>query len=314
MNEILLGVGEYKTPPIELRNWVIQSTGSTQVSLQAGSITHNDEFFIFGGRQGLSGSGRSTAYRFNKTSLVALRALPTTLILPSVASDGNLIYIVGGCFNLVNGQESRKVYTYDPALDVYEELVTMPFASLGGCSDILDGYLYVYGGLVNQVEENLPRQFYRLNLTTKTWEQLTYHDATMGVHSSGSWIQDGKLYYYGGENYYAGGRDQDIREYDPVAAKWTKLPRPSVAPAGRSVVMRRYTDDSLYLMGGRIADGQVVADCWLYTISTNTWTKCKNFLAGIAFQSLLVNGDDIYCVEGYGGGGLAHSGIYRLQQ
>ena len=74
------------------------------------------------------------------------------------------------------------IWSYSPSNKTWTNWKTTGDAPSGRyhfASTVIDDYLYMHGGYLNfeGIEES-DNQFYRLNLKTKTWENLTITDST----------------------------------------------------------------------------------------------------------------------------------------
>ncbi|WDS62091.1 hypothetical protein [Pseudomonas phage D6] len=295
--------------PIQQRNWsAVSAFGGT--SLQASGVMYNGKAYLFGGRVGLSATGRYTAFVFDGTNYSGIASLPVPLILATSVLVDDKIYILGGCYSLSNGQENRDMYVYDPALNTYTTVGTMPFSSLSGGSCRVGDYIYVYGGLVNQSEAGThPKQFYRYNLTTKTWESLPYHDG-LSLYAVQIFEYNGKIYTFSGEQNSGGVRDSAMRMFDPDTLTWTTIAPPTPVPSGRGIIGFKY-GDGFVIMGGRLTNNSPTSEVWYYKVDQNQWIKCRDFIAPVAFQVVLCDGERVFSFDGFSGSS-AYSGIYKL--
>lgn len=313
MQEILLGrPTKFKLPPLNKRTWHTTPQVGNRVGMQSTNVTYNGKFYLFGGRLGESVTGRDTTWLYDGETFAPKRTMPKPIIMGASCVVGDKIYILGGCYSIANGQENQNIYVYDPATDTYVTEGTMPFKALGAALVNMDGYLYMYGGMVSQSETGYPTQFYRYKLADKSWEKLDWHRSS-ACHSAAGWEKDGLLYFFGGEQ-TPNARDGVVRTYDPVTQVWDTKARFTPAPSARSAFGKRYDDDTMIFLGGRPENsGNGLKDCWIYKISTNEWAMLADFPWPNAFGCLCVDGDNIISVDSFAGNNGTFHGVWKLR-
>lgn len=312
MFELFLYTANGQGPrPILARSWSqIASFGGA--SMQSTGAYLNDLYYIFGGRVGISSTARQTAFKYNGTVATGIANMPAALCGPCCAVVNGKIYIFGGAYSLVNGNENKSVFAYDPVANTYATVGTAAFNTIVGTAVAVGTDVYIYGGLANQVESGFPKVFYRYDTVGNTWETLPYHDGP-AVYTTTILAFGTDLYVYGGETDGSGGRDRTMRVFDTLTKTWHTIAAPALRPSGRSISACKIGEEGFLIVGGRLADNQISNETWYYDIALNTWTKCNPMVINTSFNTLLTNGEKIYTFDGYNGGSNTLNAIYEFK-
>ena len=169
--------------------------------------------------------------------------------------------------------------------------------------------LYLFGGegAGNSASIGNLNDLWEFDPTTNNWRSLKGTGGaavygTLGQYapantpgsrkSSASWVLNNKLYLFGG---YAGGRLNDLWEYDPSINQWRWLngvsavnvaptygtigvADPSNNPGGRETMHPWGYNGKLYLFGGGksgVSGDEALSDIWEYDPVTNLWRWIK---------------------------------------
>ncbi|MEZ5317124.1 MAG: kelch repeat-containing protein [Vicinamibacterales bacterium] len=192
--------------------------------------------------------------------------------------DGRL-WLFGG----LGGGAEGLVQIYEPVSREWTLGPAMPFAAGSSASAVIDGAVYVAGGIVG---DHTTAEAARLDLTTLAWTPIAPMPRPRNHAASAT---DGeRLYVFGGRgpgsgdaNVVANGYD-DVQIYDPRTDAWTVSDGSAGAPAplpqarggmGKAVWM----NGEFWVMGGETIDGagatpdHVYDRVDIYDPRTNTW-------------------------------------------
>jgi N-acetylneuraminic acid mutarotase len=143
----------------------------------------------------------------------------------------------------------------------------MTKARLGAASAVVDGKIYVIGGMAGQ------RKVEAYDPATDTWTEK----AELGgptVISSAS-VVNGKIYVIGGNPAWNGAPLARVWEYDPEIDAWMAK---TDMPTARDSLVTSVVDGKIYAMGGAVWDaktgtGEVLGTVEEYDPVTDTWTQ-----------------------------------------
>jgi N-acetylneuraminic acid mutarotase len=313
MFELLLNYGNNKPASKPLANRVWSSLAPFGASgLQSTGAVVDGKCYIFGGRVISNNAARNTAYSWDGTTMTPLANMPVALIGASCAAIGNKIYIFGGSFALVSGQENKTVYVYDISTNTYSTAGTATFNTIVGSAAAVGTDIYIYGGLANQTESGFPPVFYKYDTLSSTFTQLPYHNGS-AVYTTTLLPFDDKLYVYGGEITAPGAKDQTMRVFDTVQGTWSLITAPATIPSQRSISACKIGEEGILIVGGRLPDMQVTNETWYYSLADNTWSKLANMVAATSFNVLLTIDDRIFTFDGYNGSSVTLNGIFEFK-
>ena len=148
-------------------------------------------------------------------SLPVARGRHTAMVV-----DGK-IYVVGG--DIDDDDEGEVVGTdrvdmYDPAADSWQQMAAMPTARMSHAAAIVDGKIYVSGGLDASGEYSDALEAY--DPVTNTWTTLANLSEARECHASA--VINGKLYVFGGYSFTAQGRMDLVEVYSPASNTWAR--------------------------------------------------------------------------------------------
>ena len=131
--------------------------------------------------------------------------------------DGK-IYVVGG---EIGDDEDGAVITdrvdmYDPAADSWQQMAAMPTAWSSPAAAVVDGKIYVSGGLAASGEYSDALEAY--DPVADTWTTLASLSQARTDHASAA--VHGKLYVFGGDS--DSGRMDLVEVYSPASNSWAR--------------------------------------------------------------------------------------------
>jgi N-acetylneuraminic acid mutarotase len=184
------------------------------------------------------------------------------------------LYLLGG----LSGGSEGKVQVYDPLTNSWTLGANMLFAAGSCASAVINGQIYVAGGIIGPTTTDQVAQY---NPATDTWTTLA--PMPQGRNHTAAATDGSLLYVFGGRigpNAVANGFDT-VEVYDPVANSWTSSDSGSgLAPLpqarggmGKAV----FYNGEFYVLGGETLDGSLATSANVYNRMdiynplTNTW-------------------------------------------
>lgn len=231
--------------------------------------------------------------------------IPTARMGAGAAVSGGKLYVFGGCGRNSEGNHDCRVGTtnalevYDPQSNAWTAKAPMPTPRSGMAAAVLDGKLYVAGGLgpcppcpgYSSLEVYDP--------LTDTWD-VSRAPMPVALSVAGGAAVNGKFYVAGGNN----GSNSELRGtnllgiYDPAIDKW-EIGAP--LPTAREGLGLEVVHGVLYAIGG-IAYHEESNLVEAYDPIQNIWsTKAALPIARVYLQPVAING--LIYVAGSGGPG-----------
>jgi N-acetylneuraminic acid mutarotase len=187
---------------------------------------------------------------------------------------GGKLYLMGG----LSGGSEGKVQIYDPVLNQWTRGADMPFAAGSSASALINGEIYVAGGITSTGTTD---QVAKYNPVTDTWTPLA--PMPQGRNHTAA-ATDGTLFYvFGGRtgfNVVANGFDT-VEIYDPSANTWTSTesgsPLAPLPQARGGMGKAIFYNGEFYVLGGETLDGSgatapnVYNRLDIYDPASNTW-------------------------------------------
>jgi N-acetylneuraminic acid mutarotase len=211
--------------------------------------------------------------------------------------DGR-VYVVGGAYSWMSAYAA--VEAYDPVSDMWTGGSQMQVARYRHAVEVIDGLLYVAGGLRWTEDEEYEglRELLVYDPVAQSWDSLPDMNVPRDHPASG--VIDGKLYVVGGWLVTVGGYFSaltDVLEvYDPVAGEWTIL---SPMPTARSGAAAGVISGRLYVAGGMIGADLRTSVLEIYDPSSDTWTTGAEMSRPRAEGSAAVLNDKLYVAGGF---------------
>ncbi|MGB3295758.1 MAG: kelch repeat-containing protein [Phormidesmis sp.] len=274
--------------------------------LDAGSAVIGDQLYMVGGKT--NNGPISNVYVYTPGDPIdasddVWTTLPSTLPgaaveNPAVTAFDGKLYTFGGSTGPFNGARDSAA-VYDPATGSWTALPDMPTARGGAQAAVLEGKIYVVGGLgsdgasLNTVEAFDP--------LTGTWLSGAADPAELQTQrdNPGIAVVDDLLYVFGGRTRDANGTTVDgalntMEIYDPWADEWTFG---AAMPNGRRTMAVGNLNGRIQVIGGEGAPSLDIHE--EYNPATGTWRTLPSMATprhGAAFGTI----NDVIYVAGGG--------------
>ncbi|RDH74345.1 protein kinase [Mycolicibacterium moriokaense] len=231
----------------------------------AAAAVVGDRLVVTGG-VGAAGDLLNTTEIFDGTSWKLGAPLPTPRQMLGAASDGKLVYALGGS----NGTaDVATVETYDPAADTWSSLPELPGRRSDFGVAIADGRLVVVGGM----SQGQPlKSVVALDLASQSWNGLP--DLATARHGMAVAGVGKTIYSIGGAN--AAGDAQITASAESLklaprkpqpASEWRTLPD---APTERLMTAWTVLGDEIWIAGG-MRHGETLTTVESYNTKTGVW-------------------------------------------
>ena len=226
-----------------------------------------DDLLIVTGGVDASGKLLNTTEIYDGTGWRLGAPIPTPRQMPGAASDGKLVYAVGG----TNGtSDLTAVEAYDPVADTWTTMPALPEGRSDFGVAIVDARLVAVGGMASGEPLN---SVAALDLTTATWTALP--DLGTARHGLAVAAVGKTVYAIGGST---GAADNDItpsaealklapRKPQP-AAEWRSLPD---APTARLMTASTVLDGKIWIAGGMLGHAETLDTFESYDPKTGDW-------------------------------------------
>lgn len=230
----------------------------------------------------------------------------------TLAVDGK-IYAIGGAevkkFVVGPGwgysfKHLAAVEMYDPTTDTWTQKADMP-VTRGGSTCVVDGKIYIIGGVAGNREE------WRLDIvdvydpTTDTWAKAkSMNHARSGAAVS---VIDGKIYVMGGTGWpqipnHPGPFLSSVEVYDPKTKRWTEKNEMPAAKSGHSASV---INGEIYVIGGGFRGNgpyMYLSTVEVYNPETDRWTQEPDMPIGKSGHEAQVINGNIYIFGGSSAG------------
>ena len=224
-----------------------------------------DQLVVTGGVDA-SGKLLNTTEIYDGTGWRLGAPMPTPRQMSGAASDGKLVYAVGG----TNGSaDSAAVEAYDPVADKWTAMPALPEARSDFGVAIADARLVAAGGMSGG---EVLKSVAALDLTTATWTALP----DLGTARHGAAVAAvGKTVYAIGGSTDAGSQITASAESLKLAprkpqpaAEWRTLPD---APTARLMMASTVLDGKIYVAGGMLGHAETLDTFESYDPKTGDW-------------------------------------------
>jgi uncharacterized repeat protein (TIGR01451 family) len=201
----------------------------------------------------------------------------------AAAAVGCELYAIGG-WDWTGASQLNEMY--DPVANYWMPKAPKPTGAANVGAAVLNGRIYVVGGLANNLIPLSPVEVY--DPATDSWSSV----APLPVGLSGAAVAAarGKLYVFGGDN--NSGAVDTTYEYDPATETWT--PKAAMPGGPRSYAAATVLNGRIYVAGGW-PDLRTFEE---YDPATDTWTTKAPLLIGRQSPGLVAIGDYIYAIGG----------------
>ncbi|HEY1053776.1 MAG TPA: kelch repeat-containing protein, partial [Emticicia sp.] len=220
---------------------------------EAGGITHNGSFYIFGGINQF-GQTLLSSYKYSSQTKVweKIKDTPQPINHVGVVQDNKYVYLVGGFkplslrirgFMFANWEPLNTLYRYNPAANSWETLASMPEARGAGGVCISNDTIWYVGGI--NPDKAISNALFGYSIKNNQWftapsmEHPRDHLRAESVN---------------GKVYALSGRKDDLRfnlafveEYNPATKKWTRM---ADIPTPRGGFGSSVHNNKIYTYGG----------------------------------------------------------------
>lgn len=189
--------------------------------------------------------------------------------------------------------------TQSARADTWTRKADMPTARLFPKSEVVNGKIYVIGGVyanLQKVEAYDP--------ATDTWAAKADMPTRRAIPAHG--MVNGKIYVIGGETSLGASASATVEVYDPATNTWT---RKADIPTPRARSAASVADGKIYVFGGGSGGGSaypVMSTVEAYDPATDTWTRKADMPRVNELLSTSVMGGKIYAI-----GGQREEGAFR---
>jgi large repetitive protein len=228
---------------------------------------------------------------------------------PAAVAHGGKMYVFGGSTDpFKNAVNNASVY--NPATNAWTALPSMPTRRGGATAQVIDGKIYVAGGIdVNGASLASVDVF---DIASGTWSA----GPAMGTRrdNAGSAVLDGKLYVFGGRTRNADGTTpadvlNTTEMLDPATGVWT--PRAPM-PNGRRVVVVGALRGRAQVMGGeKTPAGGTFPQVEEYNPTTDTWASLNPMKPGRHGAAAGTIDGKVYVAGGGITGGGSYSAVHE---
>jgi N-acetylneuraminic acid mutarotase len=227
--------------------------------------------------------------------------MPTARQMETVAAVDGIIYVIGGNEGLPAGDRDLSVVeAYDPATDTWTRKADMPAARCGPTSAVVNGIIYVIGGMsatpagyqADDVEVLSTVEAY--DPATDKWTRKA--DMPTARYYSAACVVDGRIYVFGGKTEWGEVFVSTVEVYDPATDTWTQA---SDMPGARREHSASVVAGKMYIIGGDRVPGTptpLIVD--VYDPSTDTWTTATRIPYPKWFHTAAVVDGKIYTFGG----------------
>jgi len=205
--------------------------------------------------------------------------------------------MVNGIVYVVGGQNATGVLAtmeaYDPISNTWTTKTSMPTARTGAGAGVINGIIYVAGGLNNASPGMVVVTVEAYDPTTNAW--TTKAPMPTARHGLGVGVVNGILYAVGGAaNNDGSGFLNVVEAYDPSTNTWTtKAPMPTARQGFAEVGV---VNGILYAIGGY--NGAILQTVEAYNPGTDTWTTRTSMPTARYFPGVGVLNGTIYVAGG----------------
>ena len=231
------------------------------------------------------------------------KSMPTIRTSFAIAVYQNKVYVIGGRSGVIGYYGELRCgvnEVYDPATDTWETKASMPTNRSALCANVVDGKIYLIGGLETPVGSgpNVSVLTEVYDPATDSW--TTKKPIPTGVYYYASAVVDNKIYVMGGCRPSAGTPNLN-QIYDPETDTWSygkPLPTP-VTDAGAGATTGVWAPKRIYVVGGRINyswDGTNINQ--VYNPENDSWTVGASMPTARYHLAVAVVNDILYAIGG----------------
>jgi len=299
------------TPLLE---WNNDTSYPITVEFSVALVGQDDCIYVFGG-QNSNGGAISNSYKYNTTAGSPKEWIPIQSMkavsgaVGCVANDGRF-FIFGGY--QTSGSLPNFIQIYNPTENSWN--ITYPNMPSGAsiadydmsCAlDSSTGLMYITGGL------NIRTRFYGYDVNSNTIIDLALSSSFQTpfyLYGQGSFVNNGKLYVFGGYDERAGYYSSFTYIYDIASNSWStgRYMKQAASYFGYA------TDGSqFYAIGGQYINGYL-NHTQVYNISSGVWSINNDevYSGGIAYNAAVFLDGTLHSIGGYSSG--AYLSLHRI--
>ena len=277
----------------------------------------NGKIYAIGGYGGLD---INEAYDPETDIWTTKKAMPTPRDGFAASGYGNKVYCFGGVIG--NDIETGAIPTavneaYDPAADTWETKASMPTARMQLEANVVEGNIYLIGGLLGGYSMYGPSVSDRTEVydpATNTWS--TAAPIPTPVFSYASAVVDKKIYVIGGSGSSLSLAKVNLTQvFDTEKNQWTLgSPIPvAVKDAAAGATTGVNAPKKIYVIGGR-TDGFGKSFNQVYNPDTESWTSAADMPTSRMSLAVAVADDMLYAVGGISMGLNPQATVYTLNE
>ncbi|PYF99672.1 N-acetylneuraminic acid mutarotase [Georgenia satyanarayanai] len=297
--------------PRDIGCWAEEAPLPVEV-LDAGGVAIGDALYVVGGKGAAGHSTRAYRYDAPEGTWTRVADLPGPGVEnPAVTTDGTHLLVVGGSTAPFSGAVAT-AWSYDPATDTWSPLPSMPTARGGATAQVVDGQVYVAGGMT--ADGGSTAVVERLDLASGTWHAAP--PLTTARDNPGSAVVDGVLYVFGGRTRLSNGQTPmgtlgSMEALHPASGGgW--VPRSSM-PTARRTMATGVIDGRIVAVGGEARpDGLPFDATEVYDPATDEWTTARRVPTARHGAAAGVIDGHLHVVAGAQFAGAAASALHEV--
>ncbi|MEE6283069.1 kelch repeat-containing protein [Georgenia sp. MJ170] len=281
--------------------------------LDAGGATVDGAMYVVGGK---GSAGHSTqAYRYDTATdgWARIADLPGVGVEnPAITTADGKVLVLGGSTAPFSGAVAS-AWSYDPGTDAWQALPDMPTARGGATAQVLDGSVYVAGGMTsNGASTDVVERF---DLASGTWS--TVPAMAVARDNPGSAVVDDVLYVFGGRTRLANGQSPaptlgSVEAFDLATGTWQER---APLPTPRRTMGTGVVDGRVVLAGGEAqADGSPFDTTELYDPVADEWSTLRRMPTGRHGAAAAVVDGRLHLVGGGTAAGASWSSLHEVLQ
>jgi N-acetylneuraminic acid mutarotase len=266
----------------------------------------NGKFYVLGA-WGETGKRPGLNYEYDPATdkWTKKAGMPVAVHHQAQTSYKGKLYVFGGCTAGISGEGgSQFAWEYDPVADSWRTLAPMPVKRCSALAEVVDGKIYVIGGL-EPLENGRGTRVTGLNQmydpATDIWINRSPMPTTRNHAFSG--VVDGKIYALGGRqgagNIPVTSNTDVVEVYDPVTDLWG-------LPKARMLMVR--SGGGWATCGGRIyvGGGEWITRSFhaalkaldAYEPATDTWQMMPSLPGAVHGNAMACIGNKLHTVSG----------------
>ncbi len=269
---------------------------AASVDVETGKI-----YSIAGSNNENSTQAASYIYDPNVNAWSPIANIPAGREAPIAEFIGGKLYVTDGSAKsplTIFPHAAAELDIYDPTTDTWNKGAPIPVAGYGAASVVLNGKLYVVGGISPGSGLAHPTKYLNLvqvyNPTTNTWQLAAPYPHPANFLACGT--IEGKIYCAGGGG-LGGALYADGYVYDPHTNQWSPIENMNI-PGGVLGSVYAVANGELLMAGGFLDNGDVTNQVEAYDPITDNWSALPNLEEPVARAGGVCDGDSLYSIGG----------------